>query len=278
VRQLGSHRCTRKLDIVGMLAARQAEATIQTMVHNDDDNGAQSFASNESTPVFEKIGDGVVVCVDGYEVEWGDYVDGISDESRVLGFWSANGWGSESVEAYLVAPSIIVISHDSDGDTGQTLHENVANVGKFALDRFSNNEMTIAIAADVYGPLFDGNTFLPTPRLPMTVWEEGPFADGNDGEEDPQLFWGGCTGAMNVVFEEFRRRVDAGKYPIVSELKNVGSEAWRRWAVGLLTAKPLEDGVLADGYPLVRDANLLANLSTEKLLEIAAGSLARLRG
>lgn len=261
-----------------MLAARQAEVTIQNMVHNDDvDNEAQSFTSDESTPVFEEIGDGVVVYVDGYEIEWGDYVDGISDESRVLGFWSANGWGAESVEAYLVAPGTVVVSYVSDGDMGQTLHENVANVGKFALDRFSNDEMTIAIATAVYGPLFDGNTSLPTPRLPMTVWEEGPFADGNDGEEDPQLFWGGCTGAMDVVFEEFRRRVDAGKYPMVSELKNVGSEAWRRWAVGLLTAKPLKDGVLADGYPLAGDANLLANLSTEKLLEIATSSLVRLR-
>lgn len=224
-------------------------------------------------PTFEQADDSVVVYADGDEVEWGDYVDELTADALILGFWNENGWETGSDEVHLVAPGVIVESHVCDDYRAQTLHEDVADAAGLALDLLDDSEKTVALAVSIYGPLFDGNTTLPRPLLPMTPWEASPFAEGNDGEEDPMLHWGFCTGASEEVRAEFRRRVEAGRYPLVTELREVGSPAWRAWVIGLLTAVPLSDQVPADGYPLVSDLDRLADLSTENLLKTATKNL-----
>jgi hypothetical protein len=233
------------------------------------DRGPDPLPSKPTPTVFEQEGDTVVVLIDGDEVEWGDYVDALHG-SLLLGFWNENGWGAGSDEVYLVAPGVVVESHVCDDSREQTLHENAADPAGIALDLLNSSEMTVALAVDIYGPLFDGNTALSYPLLPMTSWEASPFAEGTNGEENPGLHWGSCTGASEDVRAEFCRRVDAGHYPLVTELRKAGSSAWRAWVIGLLSAVPLSDQVSADGYPLAGDQDRLAGLSTDDLMKTAA--------
>lgn len=238
-------------------------------------------APAEPTPVFEETDRGVVVHVDGERVAWEDYVDGISEDSMVLRFlfWSADGGDCGSEEVHLVAPGVVLHWRTCEDADEQTLHEGVEDVGAFALDLIEDSDMHIVLATHIYGPLFDGNTSLPVPLLPMTpILTATSYGDDFD---EPQFYVGECSMAAEKVCEEFHRRVGSGENPRVSELLKVGSETWRQWVVDLLVSynSSIED--LADRYPMTEAEfylrserrRRLGDLTAEKLVEAATGAL-----
>lgn len=242
-------------------------------------------APAEPTPVFEETDCGIVVHVDGEQVAWEDYVDSISEDAMVLGFlfWRADGGDRGSEEVHLVAPGVVVHWRTCEDADEQTLHEGVEDVGAFALDLIEDSDMHIVLATHIHGPLFDGNTSLPVPLLPMTP-ELTATAYGDDFDGS-QFYVGECSGVAEEVCEEFNRRVGSGGYHRVSELLNAGSETWRQWVVDLLVSynSSIED--LVDQYPMTETEHYLQSerrrrlggLTAEELVEAATGALWDLR-
>jgi hypothetical protein len=206
--------------------------------------------------------------------------DGWDDDQKsrhlLVGFRDENVWGVGSFHVFnLCATGEVEIVTAFDDDSNVEGFESVSDRPAFALDAIRWEEELVILGANIFGPLFDGDTALGVPLLPTKssmAWEtqsqqmlESPSNRMGAGTWQ----WGTCCDYDKRVADLFRARVSDGTYPAISRLLDVGSPAWVDWAIGLIVMEPLGDPVPWDTADPAISEEALRSLPANDLLATA---------
>lgn len=153
--------------------------------------------------------------------------------------------------------------------------ENGWGVGSFHVFSLCAAGELVILGANIFGPLFDGDTALGVPLLPtksLMTWEtqsQQMLESPSNGMGAGSWQWGTCCGYDEGVADLFRARVADGTYPAISQLLDVGSPAWVDWAIGLIIMEPLGDPVPWGTADPAISEEALRSLSVNNLLATA---------